>query len=326
MKTFVTLIRREFWENRGGFLWAPFVVVGLFVIFTAMGILTGEAHVDGKDFRIMNVPLAQMVNGLNPEQMVLVARGINNGLAVMSLVVQIVLGIVLFFYLLGSLYDDRRDRSILFWKSMPVSDLETVGSKVFAAALVAPLIAWVAGVVFHLVMLLLISGWLSFHGINAFKLLLTPGISEQVHVVKLWLFMLVAIPINALWALPTYGWLMLVSSWARSKPFIWALAVPFVSGALLSWADMLTKLRIPDSWMWVQVIPRGLFSVLPYSWNPGSKGIGYGFDGDRTPADLFTFHAMGDVLASPSIWIGATIGVALIAVAVYLRRYREMAD
>jgi ABC-2 type transport system permease protein len=326
MKTFVTLIRREFWENRGGFLWAPLVVVGLFFIFTFMGILTGEAHVDGDDFRIMNVPLAQFVNGLTAEQMGHVAVGINNGLAVMSLIVQTVLGIVLFFYLIGALYDDRRDRSILFWKSLPVSDLQTVGSKLFAAAFIAPLIAWVAAIIFHVIMLLMISAWLSFHGVNVFKLLTLPGISAQVHPIKMWLVMLLAIPINALWAVPTYGWLLLVSSWARSKAFIWAVAVPLVSGALLSWADMLTNLRIPETWMWLHVIPRTLASVLPYSWTPGAKGVGYEFGGDRVPADLFTFSALGDVLSSANLWIGVALGAAMIAGAVYMRRYREIAD
>src|SRR3546814_20822192 len=45
----------------------------------------------------------------------------------------VVLGFVVFFYCLGALYDDRRDRSILFWKSLPVSDASTVLSKVFSA-------------------------------------------------------------------------------------------------------------------------------------------------------------------------------------------------
>lgn len=326
MKTFVTLIKREFWENRGGFLWAPFVVIGLFVVFTFMGILTGEAHVDGNDFRVMNVPLAQLVNGLKPEQLVQVAQGINMGLSMMALVVQVVLGIVLFFYLIATLYDDRRDRSILFWKSMPVSDIQTVGSKLFSAAFVAPLIAWVAGIVFHLIMLLMISGWLSFHGVNGFKLLWSPGISEHVHPLRMWICMLAAIPVNALWAVPTYGWLLLVSSWARSKPFIWAVSVPFVSGALLSWADMLTNLRIPESWMWFHVIPRALGSVLPYSWDPSSNGIGYKFNADHMPTELFTFSALGDALTSSNLWIGVAVGAAMIAGAVYLRRYREIAD
>jgi ABC-2 type transport system permease protein len=104
------------------------------------------------------------------------------------------------------------------------------------------------------------------------------------------------------------------------------VAVPLVSGALLSWADMLTNLRIPETWMWLHVIPRALASVLPYSWSPGNNGIGYEFGGGRLPADLFTFSAIGDVLSSANLWIGVTAGAAMIAGAVYMRRYREIAD
>ncbi len=324
MNTFITLLKREFWENRGGFLWAPFVVVGVFVLFTVMGLGAGEMHVDGKDFRVMNVPLAQMVEGMSPEAMINLGKGLNIGLASMALLVQGVLGIVLFFYLIGALFDDRKDRSILFWKSMPVSDIETVASKVVAAAFIAPVIAWVAAVVFHLLMMLLISSWLGLHGVNAFKVLWAPGVSEQVHPLRMWASMLVAIPVNALWALPTYGWLLLVSSWARTKPLIWAIAVPLVSGALLSWMDMLTNVRIPESWYWFTVIPRALASILPYSWSGG--GFGYNFNGSHSPADLISFQSLGTVLSSANMWIGVVAGLALIAAAVYLRRYREIAD
>jgi ABC-2 type transport system permease protein len=272
----------------------------------------------------MNIPLAQMVNGMPPEAVARIAQGINVGLGTMALVVQLVLGIVLFFYLIGALFDDRKDRSILFWKSMPVSDIQTVGSKIFTAAFTAPLIAWVAAIVFHLVMLVIIGGWLALHGVNAFKLLWVTGISEQVHPIRMWLCMLIALPVNALWAMPTYGWLLMVSSWARSKPFIWSVAVPLVAGALMSWMDMLTNLRIPETWMWFHVIPRGLTSVLPFSWS--GDGAGYNFDGDRTPADLISLGSLGEVLGSANLWIGVAAGAAMIAVAVYLRRYREIAD
>jgi ABC-2 type transport system permease protein len=237
-----------------------------------------------------------------------------------------VLGIVLFFYLIGSLYDDRRDRSILFWKSLPVSDVQTVGSKIFAAAFIAPVIAWAAAILFHLLTMLLVGTFMSFHGINAFKLLWATGGAESIQPFKLWLCMLVAIPVNALWALPTYGWLMLVSAWARSKPFIWAVATPFVAGALMSWADMLTNLRLPETWMWFHVIPRSLLSVLPFSWGSHGDTFGYNFGRDRLPVDLISFQSLGEVLTSMNLWIGIAAGAAMIAGAVYLRRYREMAD
>lgn len=322
MKTFVTLLKREYWEHRGGFLWAPFAVVAVFLLITLMGLSIGQMHMNGDKLKIVNIPLGAMVNGIAADKMEEIATGINIGLSAMALVVQLVLGFVLFFYLLGALFDDRKDRSILFWKSLPVSDLDMVISKIVTAAIVAPCIAWVAGVVFHLLMLALLGAFLSLHDVSASKFLWAPA-----EPVKLWIRMLAAIPINALWALPTYGWLLLVSSWARTKPFLWGFFVPIIAGLLLAWLDMLTNLRVPDSWYWSNVFARAMFSVLPYSWSPGNAfNFGYQFDGGRTPADLISWESFEQILSSANLWIGVVAGVAMIAGAVYLRRYREIAD
>ena len=56
------------------------------------------------------------------------------------------LGFVVFFYCLGSLYDERKDRSVLFWKSLPVSDRDTVLSKALSALVVAPTLAIAVGI------------------------------------------------------------------------------------------------------------------------------------------------------------------------------------
>ncbi|PJA42965.1 MAG: hypothetical protein CO182_00975, partial [Lysobacterales bacterium CG_4_9_14_3_um_filter_62_6] len=134
MNAFVTLLKREFWEHRGGFLWAPLVVISVFVMITLMGLTIGEAHIGGRNMQISGMPIAQMLESASIEKQAEITQGIQIGLASMAMLVQIVLGFVLFFYLLGALFDDRKDRSILFWKSMPVSDLQTVASKVASAA------------------------------------------------------------------------------------------------------------------------------------------------------------------------------------------------
>ncbi|PIV36598.1 MAG: hypothetical protein COS34_01235 [Lysobacterales bacterium CG02_land_8_20_14_3_00_62_12] len=322
MNAFVTLLQREFWEHRGGFLWAPLVVISVFVMITLMGLTIGEAHIGGRNMQISGMPIAQMLESASIEKQAEITQGIQIGLASMAMLVQIVLGFVLFFYLLGALFDDRKDRSILFWKSMPVSDLQTVASKVASAAVVAPVLAWAASIVFHLLMLGLLGGFLAWHGVSPIKVLWGPAEPWQ-----LWAKMLVAIPVNALWALPCYGWLLLVSSWARSKPFLWAVFVPVLTGLLLAWFDMLTKLRIPDSWYWTHIFSRGLFSVFPYSWSPGRTfSFGYQFDHGHSPADLISWTSISDLLGGPNLWLGALAGMAMLVGAIYLRRYREIAD
>src|SRR3546814_5682810 len=82
-----------------------------------------------------------------------------------------VLGFVVFFYCLGALYDDRRDRSILFWKSLPISDTSTVLSKVVSATVLAPIIAVITGIIVGMLQLLILAVTLSFHGVNVWQLL-----------------------------------------------------------------------------------------------------------------------------------------------------------
>ena len=132
LKTFLTLLRRESWEHRS-LVWLPLLTAALMVLTALVGTqvaggisisLEGEEH----DFFVALAADPQAQN-----QLLAVWTG--------SVVVPILLVtvLVLFFYLLDSLYADRRDRSVLFWKSMPVSDAATVLSKAVTALVAAPL-------------------------------------------------------------------------------------------------------------------------------------------------------------------------------------------
>ncbi len=131
------------------------------------------------------------------------------------------LGFVVFFYCLGSLYDERKDRSILFWKSLPVSDRDTVISKSLTALFVGPLIAIAFALVLSLLVLFSLMVLAAFHGLNLFGLVLG---DKNFYLVILQI--LSFIPVYVLWALPTVGYLLFVSSWAKTKPFLWAVGVP----------------------------------------------------------------------------------------------------
>jgi ABC-2 type transport system permease protein len=167
---------------------------------------------------------------------------------------------VLFSYGIGALYNDRADRSVLFWKSLPISDAETVLAKVVAMALIAPVLAVGAMIALHLGFLVILSLWVLAHGINP-MLLWSPT-----HLVSLWVKLILLIPINALWALPSIGWLLLCSSFARSKPFLWAVALPVVSGVLVSMFHLMNSLSLPSGWYWRNIVGRLLFSIVPGTW------------------------------------------------------------
>src|SRR5207247_2680461 len=121
------------------------------------------------------------------------------------------------FYCLDALHGERRDRSILFWKSLPVSDLTTVLSKITIPLAVLPVIAFALVVCVQVIMLLMTSANLLVHGMS-------PATTfAHFPVFQNWLVMLYGLIAIALWHTPIYGWLLLVSGWARRATFLWAV-------------------------------------------------------------------------------------------------------
>ena len=169
---FKWLIKREFWENRGGFFWAPVITGGIFLvlnlILAVIGSIAARRSMDGGGFVIDDAP----------EKAHQIVGGIGDGMLLGGVILAcVVLAFVVFFYALGTLYDDRRDRSVLFWKSLPVSDAQTVLSKAAIALLVAPLIVAAAASLTSLALVLILSGVLAVNGIHVFaELASTPGL------------------------------------------------------------------------------------------------------------------------------------------------------
>src|SRR6202040_2666068 len=131
--------------------------------------------------------------------------------------------IVAVFYCLDALHGERRDRSILFWKSLPVSDLTTVLSKFAIPLVILPLLSFAIAVVTQFVMLLLSSATLLGSGLSVGTL----GARMSFFHMSLMLLYHI-LTVHGLWYAPIYGWLLLVSAWAPRAPFIWAFLPPFV--------------------------------------------------------------------------------------------------
>jgi ABC-2 type transport system permease protein len=319
MNTMKWLMQREYWENKGMLFWAPAVIAGLMVAFTAVMLIIGnnmEMHFNGDSLTRFH----EMTTVQRHE----LASAVGAAFPMMATPLYILMGFVIFFYCLGALYDDRRDRSILFWKSLPVSDVTTVLSKVAVATVAAPLIVAAIGFVASLTIILMTALAISFHGVNVFGDLLSST--------NLWLSpfrMLSLIPVYVLWALPTVGWLLMVSSWARSKVFLWAVGTPLMTGALLAWANYAFKLGINIEWFFSQVVLRLLGSVLPGAWFMFDKSAreamehAPGMENDPTGQIAGFFNQAYSSLASPVLWIGVAAGVAMIAAAIWMRRWRE---
>ena len=312
MNTFKWLLEREYWEHRGGFFWAPVIVSAIATVFALVASVAGTLAVRGHrdELRLDSTTAAEHAAQLGGVGDAALAGGIG--------MMMIVCAFVVFFYSLGSLYDDRRDRSILFWKSMPLTDTQMVLSKATWAILLAPLLALGVGVVLGLVFWLVMLATAAMSGV--------PGATDMItysHPFRVLATMLAALPVQMIWALPTLGWLMLCSSWARRLPFLWATALPVLTGAMLSFTDIFPGVDIAHEKIWY-VIYRGLASVIPGAWMPTIvHETNDNFDGPKDLVNLVDITSSWQVFAHADIWIGAVIGIAMIAFAIRLRRWRD---
>ncbi|TDR44048.1 ABC-2 type transport system permease protein [Tahibacter aquaticus] len=318
MNTFTWLLKREYWEHRGGFQWAPLIAAGALLAVFAFAAVSGlsAAH----DNVLNGVRLSDLTSTLTPEQHRQLGAGIDVGLFFSATPVALVLAIVTFFYLLGSLYDDRRDRSILFWKSLPISDLQTVLSKVVTATVVAPILSLVAALAMMLGLLLIMSLIVAVYGGNPFTMIWANA-SPLTVAGKVALL----VPLNAVWALPTIGWLMLCSAFAKRVPFLWATLVPVAVGTAVSIFDAVTKLRLPNDWFWQHIVFRLLFSIVPGGWMD-FEHLEQRMEGAKGPDAVLAAINLDSMLAplqGPNIWLGAAAGIGMIALAWWLRRWRD---
>ena len=323
------LLRREFWEHKGGFFWAPIWAGGISLLLTLMALVVGEVaarralasgkiQVDG-EVMVNGLDLGMITSRMDAEDMRRLAGGIDLSMLTSSMWPMVVLGFVVFFYCLGSLYDERKDRSVLFWKSLPVSDRDTVLSKVASAVLVAPALAVAAWIATMFAFLVLVSGFVLAHGGNPLTLLWGPGSPLANAGV-----MIASIPVYAVWALPTVGWLMLCSSWARSKPFLWAIMIPVMAGIFISWFDVMNAVDLDSGWFWRNVVARALGGVFPGTWIDVANTDVLQL---KRPGDMIhqgaLLKTMYSVLGTPQAWIGAAAGVAMIAASICMRRWRD---
>src|SRR5207245_9596147 len=202
-------VRRELWENRSIYI-APLAAAAVFLF----------------GFVVNMVTLRRRIHGVWPpdpaqQHHVLATR--------YELAAALIMGtalIVGIFYSLDALYGERRDRSILFWKSLPVSDVTTVLSKAAIPIVILPIVGFLFAIATQFIMLLLSTVMLAGSGVNI-AMMWREASFVQVSLVLLYHFLTV----HGLWYAPLYGWFLMVSAWAPRAPFIWALLPPFaISG------------------------------------------------------------------------------------------------
>jgi ABC-2 type transport system permease protein len=273
-RPFYWSVRRELWENRLIYL-APLAAAAFFLVSFLLNLISLRYRRHG----VWPLDPAQLHHELS------------------STLIMGTAFLVGIFYTLDALYGERRDRSILFWKSMPVSDLTTVLSKLAIPLVIIPVLSFAIALVTQFIMLLLASTVLVGSGANVAAL----WTQQPVFRFSLELFYHM-LTVHGLWYAPLYAWLLLVSAAAPRAPFVWAVLPPFVIWGMekiafnTTYFLSLLKVRLmgpPDPEMTMSKNPDFMSTLIPHHF----------FD-------------------QPGLWAGLAVAAVFLAIAVRLRRYR----
>jgi len=254
----------------------------------------------------------------SPEQKATAVEHLASTYMVSAVPLLFVLSFTVFFYCLSALFDERKDRSVLFWKSLPVTDGATVLSKVAVALCLAPLITLGLAIMLAIVNLTFLTIGAGAAGVNIAGELVG---STSLYMAPLQIAAL--FPIYVLWALPTVGWLLMVGAWARSKPFLWAVGAPLLAMGLIAWFNKMFSFGWQLEWFWLNIVGRGLLSLAPGSWFVLS-GENIAVPGGMQEPQMNSLVTLSWAqLATPNLWIGVAVGAAMIYAAIRLRRWKD---
>jgi len=279
IRQFLWLVRREIWENRSIYI-VPLVAAIVFLL----------------SYVVQTVLLRYRMHGIWPSSITKLHEGFSTPYEIAAGLIMGAAFLVGIFYSLDALHGERRDRSILFWKSMPVSDLATVLSKITVPLVILPLLSFAIMIVTQILMLLLSSLLLLGSGANIAALWTHSSVFQFsgmlfYHIVT----------VHGLWYAPFYGWLLLVSAWAPRAPFLWAFLPPFVIWGV-------ERLAFNTSHFLNLLENRLMGPEAPAAAHPGNV------------MEIMASLGPLQFFAEPGLWIGLAIAAALLFVAVRLRR------
>jgi ABC-2 type transport system permease protein len=258
---YVTLTKREFWEHRS--LWIAPAASAAFLLLTALaGVLFAPGHVRfGGGSELDHVP-PQMTGKI----MLMTTLG-------MASVIVIAACVTACIYLLDCLYAERKDRSILFWKSLPVGDRDTVLVKFGVAMVIVPVGVFALQLVTNLLLTGLVT--MASHGTPPWAAMwnFPDWLTAQAQFAGL-------IVATLLWYAPVAAWLMLASVFVKRGPLLiavmpWVILTVserlvlgtahvwrFIAWRLTPSPSALERLATPDLWIGLAVAAGILYLVI----------------------------------------------------------------
>lgn len=307
MNTSIALIKREILDGKNGYIRVPLILAALtvsLVLLTSVGV--GELNFIDDFDRTEIQNFGEGLEIAKAEKGDELPAAVTVGYWALSVLTWMAFPFVVFFSLLGSLYEERRDRSILFWKSMPVDDWQEVLAKLFTTVIVCPMIFLAIAIAAQLTIAFLLSIVVLFQGgpvssLWPVGLMLSSWFSALGHYV-LW----------ALWALPVLAWVMFVSAYANRLPFMWAILTPLV---LVIAESMFFDTHTIISWIGIQL---GGWQDIAFAHYEDSVS------GPRDVLNVIFGRAqwdgLGYSLASPRFWTGLVIAGGFVFGSIELRK------
>lgn len=298
----LTLMRREVWEHKS--IW---VTPASIAVIVTLGVTAMLMFVSGfaKELDVV-IFGAQNVAGDVERKAVLTMFFLGT-----SWIFFVALAILTTFYSLDSLYAERKDKSILFWRSLPVTDAETVISKLLTALFVLPLVTFAGIVVTHLVDLIITSIWVAAKGGSAGTL-----IWGSISLIDNWATALIVLIASGLWMSPLIGWFLFVSTWSKRMPLLMAFMPPILIA-------LLEGIIFRSQHFLSAVGERGdmtpLFKIGNLEdffeeerWREGVSQI-----------TLLDKIDLAGFFSSPGLWGGFVVCALFVTGAIYVRRFRD---
>ena len=269
-------VRRELWEHRSTYL-GPLAIAAVVLVAVAVNLVRSPKHWHA------------MAALEGTKRAVAMAMPYSLAASVI-LLTAFVVGI---FYCADALNAERRDRSILFWKSMPVSDTTTVLAKVLTVFAIVPAFAFGIALATQVLILVMTSGVL-------------PTQWRELRFGQMTIAMAYGVAVHALWYLPIYAWLLLASAWARRAVLLWA-ALPVFAIVIAE------NIALNTTWF-ASAMRYRVTGAMAEAFRPNAM---------NAPVTELSQLDPARFLANQNLWLGLAFAAACIAGAIRLRRYRE---
>lgn len=298
----LALLKREIWEHRSIYI-TPIAISSIVTLGLIAMLMFASGFAAELDMAIFG---AQNIAG-DPER----KAALTGFFLGTSWVFVIALAILTVFYCLDSLYAERKDKSILFWRSLPVTDAETIISKLIIAIIVIPSVTVIGIIVTHLINLVVTSIWVSMKGGDGGML-----IWGSVALFDNWLAAFIVVIASSIWMSPFIGWFLLVSAYTKRSPLLMAF-MPLILIGLLEGIILRTHVFAENVFVRVDGMPIFRIADIEKFFDEEQWRVAEGANSLLVHVDVVQF------LTSPAMWAGVLVCGLLSTGAMYVRRYRD---